>query len=502
MLARHVDTCASICRGDRVRVGNLDRFVLRRGLRGDELPDPDSDPRHPGDAGRDRRGRGRSPERRVRDDAARARVQRSDLERTGTRSSPRRQDRGRTRSRPRSRSRPSGHDPRRPGHHAVDRLARQAVPPAIRVSPLRRPEGCREGNVLARIAADFTRGVYGDNTTSSTCRPRTRRRSTPAASVAADADLTRVYVRHQDDQAPRGHRLAARPRARDRQRRPDRPRPDRQPPRRRRHRQGRPVRHAIGGLNALADELGNAIIGVRHLTKATPDGALAAVLGSTAWLDLPAPFSRSLATTKTRSSTGRWSPATDPAAAPPAVPHRTPRRRPPRARHLRRRDGASSRTSTSSLRADKRRLEAQTARDLILDILEEEGGQESDQLDARIARETDLTARRSRTTARTQERRPDQRPAQKGRARRHPPLESHPHPGHERMTRHPHPDDPERLQSRARGQRAVGIWAKARSLVHLERVNWTIHPLSTWEDTGSGYSRSRPLRCRDLGFLP
>jgi|RhiMetdeSRZDD1v2_1073273.scaffolds.fasta_scaffold4238211_1 hypothetical protein len=42
MLARHVDTCAAICRGDRVRVGNLDKFVLRRGLRGVEPSDPES----------------------------------------------------------------------------------------------------------------------------------------------------------------------------------------------------------------------------------------------------------------------------------------------------------------------------------------------------------------------------------------------------------------------------------------------------------------------------
>jgi hypothetical protein len=42
MVARHVDTCAAICRGDRVRVGNLDRFVLRRAMRGGELPDPES----------------------------------------------------------------------------------------------------------------------------------------------------------------------------------------------------------------------------------------------------------------------------------------------------------------------------------------------------------------------------------------------------------------------------------------------------------------------------
>lgn len=47
------------------------------------------------------------------------------------------------------------------------------------------------------------------------------------------------------------------------------------------------VRNAIHGLNALADDLTCIIIGVRHLTKARSSGALAAVLGSVAWIDLP-----------------------------------------------------------------------------------------------------------------------------------------------------------------------------------------------------------------------
>lgn len=38
MVARDVRTCESICRGKPVRVGNLDRFVLRRALRGGQLP--------------------------------------------------------------------------------------------------------------------------------------------------------------------------------------------------------------------------------------------------------------------------------------------------------------------------------------------------------------------------------------------------------------------------------------------------------------------------------
>jgi hypothetical protein len=42
MLALDVDTCESILCRLPVRAGNLDGFVLRRALRGAELPDPES----------------------------------------------------------------------------------------------------------------------------------------------------------------------------------------------------------------------------------------------------------------------------------------------------------------------------------------------------------------------------------------------------------------------------------------------------------------------------
>lgn len=47
------------------------------------------------------------------------------------------------------------------------------------------------------------------------------------------------------------------------------------------------VRDAISPLNPLADELDCLLIGVRHLKKDTQGGALASVLGSTAWVDVP-----------------------------------------------------------------------------------------------------------------------------------------------------------------------------------------------------------------------
>jgi hypothetical protein len=42
MLVLDVDTCESILRGLPVRAGNLDGFVLRRALRGAELPQSES----------------------------------------------------------------------------------------------------------------------------------------------------------------------------------------------------------------------------------------------------------------------------------------------------------------------------------------------------------------------------------------------------------------------------------------------------------------------------
>jgi AAA domain len=47
------------------------------------------------------------------------------------------------------------------------------------------------------------------------------------------------------------------------------------------------VRDAINPLNGLANTLGCLILGVRHLSKDTSRGALASVLGSTAWVDVP-----------------------------------------------------------------------------------------------------------------------------------------------------------------------------------------------------------------------
>jgi hypothetical protein len=47
------------------------------------------------------------------------------------------------------------------------------------------------------------------------------------------------------------------------------------------------VRHAIAPLNKLADDLGCLLVGVRHPGKDRSRGALASILGSTAWIDTP-----------------------------------------------------------------------------------------------------------------------------------------------------------------------------------------------------------------------
>lgn len=47
------------------------------------------------------------------------------------------------------------------------------------------------------------------------------------------------------------------------------------------------IRHALHGLNDLADDLDATVLGVRHIGKARQNGALAAVLGSVAFVDLP-----------------------------------------------------------------------------------------------------------------------------------------------------------------------------------------------------------------------
>ncbi|MBA3843318.1 MAG: AAA family ATPase [Actinobacteria bacterium] len=158
------------------------------------------------------------------------------------------------------------------------------------------------------------------------------------------------------------------------------------------------VRTAIGPLNALADRLDATILGVRHLGKDASRGALASVLGSTAWVDVPRCVIlmarddedemvfhyQVVAGNRGPRSAGR-SFRLHLVDVPPAVEIT-----------LAIEEGASSKDvedllgpRTSAAEPSK----SARARELILDILDTEGEQESDALDARLAAETGLAAR-------------------------------------------------------------------------------------------------------------
>jgi hypothetical protein len=155
------------------------------------------------------------------------------------------------------------------------------------------------------------------------------------------------------------------------------------------------VRHAIAGLNKLADELGCAILGVRHIGKARQNGALSAVLGSTAWVDLPravlmfAPDDEDDAVFHVQVVAGNRSGRT--AAQSYKIELRDVGLKEPVTHAVEL--GDSAKDVDHLLTVQRRTTKSQTARDLILDVLEQDGDQESDTLDARIAAETGLTAR-------------------------------------------------------------------------------------------------------------
>jgi excisionase family DNA binding protein len=156
------------------------------------------------------------------------------------------------------------------------------------------------------------------------------------------------------------------------------------------------VRHAIAPLNKLADDLGCLIIGVRHPGKDRTRGAVASVLGSTAWVDTPRAVVmiavddedervrhiQVVAGNRSRNGVGqvfRIDAVEVPGLAEPIT--------------LAVALGESSKPVDELLstheRSDSR---SARARELILDLLEGEGDQESDALDARVAAETGLKA--------------------------------------------------------------------------------------------------------------
>ncbi len=159
------------------------------------------------------------------------------------------------------------------------------------------------------------------------------------------------------------------------------------------------VRDAIQDLNPLADQLDCMVVGVRHLGKDTSRGALASVLGSTAWVDVPRCVIlmaaddedellfhyQVVAGNRGPKSSGRALrlelvdvlPATEITLTIP--------------------EGESAKNVEHLLGGNKGagapESKSAQARDLILDVLDDEGPQESDAFDARIAAEMGISAK-------------------------------------------------------------------------------------------------------------
>jgi hypothetical protein len=155
------------------------------------------------------------------------------------------------------------------------------------------------------------------------------------------------------------------------------------------------VRHAIAPLNKLADDLACLLIGVRHPGKDRTRGAAASILGSTAWVDTPRavvmiavddsdPLIRHIQVVAGNRSLNGTAQAfridavpvaglTEPITLAVAL-------------------GESAKSVDDLLATRGAETKTDRARELLLDILDDEGEQESDTLDARIAHETGLAA--------------------------------------------------------------------------------------------------------------
>jgi hypothetical protein len=157
------------------------------------------------------------------------------------------------------------------------------------------------------------------------------------------------------------------------------------------------VRDAIAPLNRLADDLGCLLIGVRHPGKDRSRGAVASILGSTAWVDTPravvmiAPDDEDESlrhiqvVAGNRSLSGAAQVFRIEAVDVPGLTEKIT---------LAVAMGESAKSVDDLLQTRERGdSKSGQARELILDTLDEEGEQESDALDARIAKETGLSAR-------------------------------------------------------------------------------------------------------------
>lgn len=257
------------------------------------------------------------------------------------------------------------------------------------------PKGVGKGTKLAGIAADFTRGTYGKDNVVFVSSEDSMEVDTVPRLVAANAVLAHVrfvtrIIRLPEDIVwirglattlgnvgliiidPIGNHLGGVDT----------------------DKEGL-VRHAIGGLNDLSNELGNTIIGVRHLTKDTSGGALASVLGSTAWRDIPRAVV-AFARDDKDDQIIHWQ----------VVAGNRSGRGGTRHYRLELRDvglqepvtyaadlGESTKNIDQLLETRTAGTRTGSARELLLDILDDEGPQESDALDARVANESGLAVK-------------------------------------------------------------------------------------------------------------
>jgi hypothetical protein len=260
------------------------------------------------------------------------------------------------------------------------------------------PKGVGKGTKLAGIAADFTLGAYGDNrNVIYVSSEDSMEVDTVPRLHAADADLARVTFVTRTIKLPQdigwlrdlantignvgliiidpiGNHLGGVDT----------------------DKEGL-VRYAIGDLNDLANELGNTIIGVRHLAKNTAAGALASILGSTAWRDIPRAVV-AFARDDQDEQVIHWQVVAGNRSGPGTTRHFRI--------ELRDIDGLKEPITYADDLGDSTKdvdqllgpkgataSRSSTARDLLLDVLDDEGDQESDALDARVARETGLAAK-------------------------------------------------------------------------------------------------------------
>lgn len=160
------------------------------------------------------------------------------------------------------------------------------------------------------------------------------------------------------------------------------------------------VREAIQDLNPLADDLDCMVFGVRHLGKDSSRGALASVLGSTAWVDVPRCVIlmarddeddllfhyQVVAGNRGPKSSGRAL-RLELVDVPPATEITLTIPEGESAKNVEHLLGGGA--STGAMPESK----SGRARELILDILDNDGPQESDAFDARIAAEIGITAK-------------------------------------------------------------------------------------------------------------